>query len=180
MQDPYSEHTADVNALGWGFASGASRAVRLNTIAVEAWAESGINQEGVQEGKKGGTVVEAAVGAVMVPFIDLASHNGRTPSARVVDTGATYELRTTRALAPGTEVTTNYGTLSNDELFADYGFTVDGNAHDVTQVRVLYNLPDQHGLTLTVTDYNPLDQQQTKTKQNRCMWMGLCLTWLDG
>jgi hypothetical protein len=130
IQDPFSRCTADVKALGWGFASAASRAVRLNTIAVDA-ASPAAEAEAVD--------AESRTGAVMVPFIDLTSHNGMAPSALVVDTGASFELRATRVLAAGAEVTTDYGALGNDELFADFGFTMDANVHDVTQVRLLHN-----------------------------------------
>jgi hypothetical protein len=124
---------ADVNALGWGFASAASRAVRLDTIAEDVAspvAEANANAK---------SRANPRTGAVMVPFIDLASHNGIAPSALIVDTGASFELRATRVLAPGAEVTIDYGALSNDELFVDYGFTVDANVHDLTQVRLLYD-----------------------------------------
>lgn len=33
-------------------------------------------------------------------------------------------------MAPGEELTIDYGALSNEELLEDYGFTVDGNPND--------------------------------------------------
>lgn len=102
--DPFSGHQADVNAFGWGFATASSRAFR-NPAAV------------------GDKVY------VMVPLIDMASHSF-TPSCKVVDSGDAYVLLSLRDLDQGEELTIDYGPLSNEELLADYGFTVENNVND--------------------------------------------------
>jgi hypothetical protein len=98
--DPFLGMSSDVNSLGWAFACAASRALRL-----------------------------PAGGAVMVPVVDMASHSS-TPSCRVVDEDNAFVLVTNQHLKQGAEITIDYGPLSNEELFVDFGFTIDGNQFD--------------------------------------------------
>jgi len=106
--DPFLSQSADVNAFGWAFAAAASRALRNPAVIQKS-------------------------GHVLVPVIDIASHSFE-PTCEVVDTGDAFELRALRAVQAGFELTINYGPLSNDELFSDYGFSVDGNPYDRIQL----------------------------------------------
>ena len=67
----------------------------------------------------------------MVPGIDIAEHSC-TPTCEVInsDEHGMFLLRTLTAVEPGGALTIDYGPLSNDELLADYGFTIDNNPHD--------------------------------------------------
>lgn len=51
-----------------------------------------------------------------------------------MDTDSGFELRALCDLGPNTEVTIDYGPLSNEELFLDFGFTVDNNPHDTMKL----------------------------------------------
>jgi hypothetical protein len=106
-RDPFSGHQADINAVGWGFASAASRALRHPDVLLHP------------------------DGHVIVPCIDIAQHSP-TPTCRVVHDvdGECFRLVTLTPVQPGEPLTIDYGPLSNDELFADYGFTIDNNPHD--------------------------------------------------
>ena len=106
-RDPFSGHSADVHAFGWGFASAASRALRDPSV------------------------IKHADGQVMVPGIDIANHSSQ-PSCEVIDDAASnaFLLRAVHPISKGEAVTINYGPLCNEELLADYGFTVDGNPND--------------------------------------------------
>lgn len=106
--DPFLSQSADVNAFGWAFAAAASRALR-NPSAIKS------------------------TGHVMVPVIDIASHSF-VPNCEVVDVGDAFELRAMHHIPAGFELTINYGPLSNDELFSDYGFSVDSNKYDCIQL----------------------------------------------
>ena len=65
----------------------------------------------------------------MVPLIDIADH-AVEPTCRVVDAGFDFELVANSDLPAESEVTISYGPFSNEELFIDYGFTLDNNPHD--------------------------------------------------
>lgn len=65
----------------------------------------------------------------MVPAIDIAQHSAQ-PTCRVIDGGQFYSLVALQPLSPGAPLTIDYGPLSNSELLADYGFTVDDNPND--------------------------------------------------
>ena len=65
----------------------------------------------------------------MIPGIDLV-HHSFDPNCEVVETDSSYELRTLGPVEQGSELSICYGPLSNDELFADYGFTVANNPYD--------------------------------------------------
>lgn len=108
--DPFSGHTADVNALGWGFAIASSRAIRFID---------------------GAKVLDDEI--VLVPGIDMASHSP-SPTCKVIHKDGCYELVTTRAVTPGEELTIDYGPLSNDELLGNFGFTTDNNLHDFQMI----------------------------------------------
>jgi len=69
----------------------------------------------------------------LIPGIDMASHSF-TPSCEIVYRNGCYDLITTRAVSTDEELTISYGCLSNDELFSDYGFTVDNNPYDCKQI----------------------------------------------
>mmetsp|Transcript_526 Transcript_526/g.720 ORF Transcript_526/g.720 Transcript_526/m.720 type:complete len:918 (+) Transcript_526:20-2773(+) len=119
-RDPFSGNLADINAFGWGFACASSRALRYINSAESS---------------------EVSIPSrVIIPGIDLVKHSFQ-PNCRVVDTGTAYELVTDRDIHPasssgengknyGDELSIDYGPMSNEELLADFGFTVDRNPHD--------------------------------------------------
>lgn len=104
-RDPFSNNRVDVNAFGWGFACASSRAIRL--LGSKKEEES----------------------AVLIPAIDIASHSF-TPNTELIELEDKFVLRSVVEIQGGEEITMNYGKLSNDELFADFGFTVDHNPYD--------------------------------------------------
>ena len=67
----------------------------------------------------------------MVPGIDIAEHSCK-PTCEVInsDEHGMFLLRTLKTVEAGGALTIDYGPLSNDELLADYGFTIDENPHD--------------------------------------------------
>ncbi len=122
QQDPFSGHAADVNALGWGFASASSRAIRNNVIQCDS---------------KKDTTFEA----IMIPYLDIVSHS-ISPSCYIYDNGDSYQLRSYRDIVNGEELTISYGNLSNDDLFGDYGFSLDKNPHDMVEINADKGLID--------------------------------------
>ena len=70
---------------------------------------------------------EAGSGGALMPVLDMANHSA-SPNARVRQSAVSgdYQLQATRAIAAGEEVTISYGDLSNDDLFLNHGFFVDG------------------------------------------------------
>ena len=65
-------------------------------------------------------------GPTLVPGIDLASHSF-TPNCEVIATEENYFLISKKEVAAGEALTINYGKLSNSQLLADYGFSLDVN-----------------------------------------------------
>ena len=129
QQDPFSGHAADVNALGWGFASASSRAIRKNVIQ----SDSNIKIDEFE--------------AVMIPYLDIASH-AITPSCYIYDNGDSYQLRACKDINIGEELTVSYGNLSNDDLLGDYGFSLDDNSHDMIEVNADKGLIDAARLVM--------------------------------
>lgn len=106
--DPFLGQSADVNAFGWAFAAASSRALRNPTVV-------------------GNT------GPVMIPGIDIIQHSFNS-NCEIIDVGDTYKVRALVDIPIETELTICYGELSNDELFSDYGFTIENNKYDRVRV----------------------------------------------
>lgn len=104
QQEIFSGHKPSLDSFGWAFGVATSRAIRIPEV---------IGEEG----------------PVIVPLIDIASHSF-DPNCEVVLDADGYELRTLFDVDVGSELAIKYGTLTNEELFSDYGFTVDANPHE--------------------------------------------------
>lgn len=120
--DPFSSRKVSVDAFGWAFAAASSRAFRsLDLIELSAVAGGGRKEASSDYG----------TGQVLIPLLDIASHSN-IPNCRVVLNHETnvYELITLTDIHPGDEISIDYGPLSNEEFFGDYGFSVDDNSKD--------------------------------------------------
>ena len=108
--DPFLGQNADVNAFGWAFASAASRAIRSPNV-----------------------LLNGTMNPVLIPIIDIASHHD-IPNCEIIDCGNRYELKTLKTIKKDEEITIDYGPMTNDERFADYGFTTDNDLYDTVSV----------------------------------------------
>lgn len=93
----FAHASIDMGGLAWAWAAASSRAFRAQRGAAP----------------------------VLLPLIDLANHTFDGPTAKVEGSADATCLVAARQLRAGEEVSLNYGPLSNDDLFLDYG-TVDG------------------------------------------------------
>jgi len=99
--DPFHGFVIDANVLGWAIAAATSRGFEI------------------EPGKK-----------VMIPFIDLANHNFR-PNAQIRLAGeGDIELCAIKDISAGEPVTVSYGSLTNNDLLLNYGFTCWPNPYD--------------------------------------------------
>lgn len=114
--DPFYGESVDINSLGWAFAISSSRAIRSSSIKFYS------DQN-----------------AVLIPGIDIASHSF-TPNCEVVDYDDSFCLVALRDINESEELTISYGSLGNDELFEDFGFTVDNNPYDNARVNCDYHM----------------------------------------
>lgn len=103
-KDPFSGFSAGADAFGWGFATACSRAIRFPDS-----------------------------NPVMIPGIELAKHSF-SPNCEVLDDDTTYYLVSSKDISADAELTISYGSLSNEELLMDYGFTVDNNPFDSVMI----------------------------------------------
>ncbi|MEW5305232.1 MAG: hypothetical protein WDW36_007788 [Sanguina aurantia] len=113
IEDPYDGVVIDMNALGWALSVVTSRAFRTRG---------------------------AKYPASLLPLIDMANHSFQ-PNCKVtpvVDGG--IAMVTQHKVSAGEPLTLNYGTLSNDLLFLDYGFVVPDNLHDRVDVQFQVSL----------------------------------------
>ena len=61
----------------------------------------------------------------MLPVIDMCNHHSKDANCDLRRAGdGTMVLYATQAVAPGSELLLNYGSLDNHTLLLDYGFTV--------------------------------------------------------
>uniref|UniRef100_A0A1D2A541 Rubisco LSMT substrate-binding domain-containing protein n=1 Tax=Auxenochlorella protothecoides TaxID=3075 RepID=A0A1D2A541_AUXPR len=103
----FAHASIDMGGLAWAWAAASSRAFRAQRGAAP----------------------------VLLPLIDLANHTFDGPTAKVEGSADATCLVAARQLRAGEEVSLNYGPLSNDDLFLDYGFIVPGNPHDDVQLQ---------------------------------------------
>ena len=104
QQEIFNGHKPSLDSFGWAFGVATSRAIRVPEVICDE-------------------------GPVIIPLIDIASHSF-DPNCEVVLDADGYELRTLVDVDKGSELAIKYGSLTNDELFSDYGFTVDDNPNE--------------------------------------------------
>lgn len=112
--DPFMGHALDINSFGWGFACSSSRAVRV---------ESFVNTDQASD----------VTAPVLIPGVDLADHSYH-PSSALFDDGKDILLLAQTDLAEDTAISVNYGAMSNDDIFTNYGFTVENNPYDTMEI----------------------------------------------
>lgn len=67
----------------------------------------------------------------LAPYIDLFNHNYEAEvKAYVVESEGMYQIETMKPFPKNHEIFINYGPLSNDRLFIDYGFIIPSNIQD--------------------------------------------------
>ncbi len=67
----------------------------------------------------------------LAPYVDLFNHSYATEvKAYVIESENVYQIETLTPFAKNREVFINYGPLSNDRLFVDYGFIIPSNIQD--------------------------------------------------
>ena len=118
--DPFSSHKPSVDAFGWAFAAASSRAFRNPKLIDDvAMPPNEVEEYGYGSGK------------VIIPLLDIASHS-IFPNCHIVlnHDRTAYDLRTIKPIEEGEEILIDYGPLGNEELFGDYGFSIDNNPHD--------------------------------------------------
>ncbi|CAN0471052.1 unnamed protein product, partial [Phaeothamnion confervicola] len=96
-----SGHVVNVNSLGWGVVTAASRAMYLT------------GPDGLPE---------------LVPFVDMANH-ALDPNAEV-NFSREVRLVALRPIRAGEPVEISYGDLANDQTLLDYGFIEARNSRD--------------------------------------------------
>eukprot|EP01038_Epipyxis_sp_PR26KG_P005552 gene5552-7673_t len=111
--DPFNGNQADINAFGWGFACASSRAFRYDS----------------------NTQLSLDKSCVLIPGIDIASHS-YDPTCQVIEDDDNYYLISKKKIDSNSELTISYGKFTNDELFLEYGFTVDKNPYDKAEFSI--------------------------------------------
>lgn len=76
----------------------------------------------------------------------LHQHHNNLEPAELVLTSTFHPRSLSLQVSAGEPLTLNYGTLSNDLLFLDYGFVVPDNLHDRVDVQFQVSLLQVRGL----------------------------------
>jgi hypothetical protein len=108
----------------------------MTLLEQERGKDADAGADAVVEGGAGGDVSGAAAksetkedpSTFVLPFLDAFNHaGGAATQLRYNKAAASFELTSSRNLAPGEEATISYGKHGNDELLLRFGFCIEGN-----------------------------------------------------
>lgn len=98
----------------------------------------------------------------LAPYIDLFNHSYTADvKTCVIESEGVYQIETAVAFEKNSQVFINYGPLSNDRLFMDYGFIIPTNVQD--SVVISYDV-----VLRAANDYTPLNRH---INEYRCKFL---------